>query len=268
MKRILIILTSIAAIVLPMLAFAPAASAATGVVTNGMAWTPNASKPSWADPNKPSDYCTLAVVGYDQYGNKVAISAAHCVSQSSADSPAGYLNGNYAPDGAPVYEWTPNNGPRKHIGNISYRSWNGTGYPVPAYPAPSATAFGTDYVVITLNSDADIRSNGPGARIDGVGVANPGLFTNMCKDGQTTGVTCGIVVGDSPSRIYTMGSSYQGDSGGPLFVAGTTKISGYVRGLAPSGTSFEYVKFSAVLNEINSPGSPFLVGKGFYPVNN
>ena len=39
MKRILIVLASIAAFVLPMLAFAPAAQAATGVVTNGAGWT-------------------------------------------------------------------------------------------------------------------------------------------------------------------------------------------------------------------------------------
>lgn len=121
-------------------------------------------------------------------------------------------------------------------------------------------------MVIKLNADADIRSNGPGARIDGQGVANPGLFTNMCKDGIGSGITCGIVTGGSPTRIFTLGSSTGGDSGGPLFVAGTTKISGYVKGF--NGTSFEYVKFSAVLNEINSPGSPFPVGKGFVPVYN
>ncbi|WP_336882856.1 hypothetical protein [Rhodococcus globerulus] len=40
------------------------------------------------------------------------------------------------------------------------------------------------------------------------------------------------------------------------------KIVGYVCGPG------EYVKFSAVLNEINSPGSPFPEGKGFNPVNN
>ncbi|WP_255312527.1 hypothetical protein [Rhodococcus tukisamuensis] len=39
-------------------------------------------------------------------------------------------------------------------------------------------------------------------------------------------------------------------------------------GLAASTTSFEHVKFSAVLNEINSPGSPFPVGKGFMATNN
>ena len=262
MKRILILLASIAAFVLPMLAFAPAAQAATGVVTNGTGWTGSLTA------NGPENRCTLAAVGYDQYGNKIAISAAHCVSQSPGPLPGGgWSNGNYVPDGGPVYEWTPNNGPRKHIGNIAYRSWNGTGYPVPVDQV-NPNSFGTDYVVIKLNADADLRSNGPGARIDGIGVANPGLFTNMCKDGIGSGITCGIVVGDSPTRIFTAGLSTGGDSGGPLFAAGTTKISGYVRGIAASGTSFEYVKFSAVLNEINSPGSPLPEGKGCSPVNN
>ncbi|MGO4203638.1 hypothetical protein AB4Z09_18175 [Rhodococcus sp. TAF43] len=260
MKRILIVLASIAAFVLPMLAFAPAASAATGVVTNGMGWTGSLTS------DAVESRCTLAAVGYDMHGNKIAISAAHCVSQGPGQVPGlPYSNGNYVPDGGPVYEWTSNNGPRKHIGNIAYRSWNGTGYPVPVDQVNPATSFGTDYVVIKLNADADIRSQGPAARIDGIGVANPGLFTNMCKDGIGSGITCGIVVGDSPTRIYTLGSSTGGDSGGPLMVAGTTKISGYVKGFT---TSFEYVKFSAVLNEINSPGSPFPEGKGFNPVNN
>jgi hypothetical protein len=38
------------------------------------------------------------------------------------------------------------------------------------------------------------------------------------------------------------------------------------RGLV--GLGFEFVKFPAVLNEINSPGSPFPVGKGFVVTNN
>ncbi len=64
MKRILILLASIAAFVLPMLAFAPAAQAATGVVTNGTGWTGSLTA------NGPENRCTLAAVGYDQYGNK------------------------------------------------------------------------------------------------------------------------------------------------------------------------------------------------------
>jgi len=254
MKRILIVLSSIAALLLPMLAFAPTASAATGIVTNGMAWTANASYPGAPSTlDKPfGDYCTLAVVGYDMHGNKVAISAAHCVSQN--------VNGNWAPDGSPVYEWTPNNGPRKHIGHISYRSWNGVGYPVDPNQV-NAGSFGTDYVVIKLNDDADIRSNGPAARIDGIGAANP--FGVMCKDGQSTGVTCGWITGQNATRINNLAVGFNGDSGGPAWVdTNPGKIVGYVR--APG----EYVKFAAVLNEINSPGSPFPVGKGFYPVNN
>ncbi|NKS33109.1 hypothetical protein GS534_24080 [Rhodococcus hoagii] len=182
----------------------------------------------------------------------MAISAAHCVNLKDR---------NYVPDGAPVYQWTPNNGPRKHIGNISYRSWNGTGFPVDLANANQPGAHGTDYVVIKLNDDAVLSSNGPGARIDGIGAANPAGV--MCKDGQSTGITCGWITGQNATRINNLAFSYSGDSGGPAWIdTNPGKIVGYLRGFG------EYVKFSAVLNEINSPGSPFPVGKGFYPVNN
>ncbi|NMM92673.1 hypothetical protein B2J88_52100 [Rhodococcus sp. SRB_17] len=90
--------------------------------------------------------------------------------------------------------------------------------------------------MIKLNNDADLRSNGPGARIDGVAAANPAVFSNHCQDG--------------------------GDSGAPAYQG--TQIIGMNRAL--SGVVFEFVKL--VLYEINSPSSPFPVGKGFVVTNN
>ncbi|MBT2270662.1 S1 family peptidase [Rhodococcus qingshengii] len=256
MKKLLGFLACLAVVLGTFLANAPAASAATGVISNGIAWTPNASYPGLPGmtPDKPlGDYCTLAVVGTDNSGNKVAISAAHCVSVEGA---------NYVPDGSPIYSWTPNNGPREHIGTIAYRSWNGTGYPVPASQSNNPGAFGTDYVVIKLNNDAVLTSNGPGVRIDGLGSSNPSGV--MCKDGQSTGVTCGWITGQNATRIFNLGLIGPGDSGGPAYQG--TNIVGYNRSW--NGGTFEYVKFSAVLAEINSPGSPSPIGKGFVVTNN
>lgn len=257
--RAFVALVAPIALLFSLVAFAPTASAATGIVTNGMAWSPNAVYPGTpgTTPDKPlGDYCTLGAVGYDQYGNKVAITVAHCVNVKDV---------NYAPDGAPIYRWQPGTGVRQQIGTIAYRSWNGTGFPVLPADSNNPTAHGTDYLVIKLNDDADIRSNGPGARIDGIGAANPAGV--MCKDGQSTGVTCGFILGQNASRIFNLGTIGPGDSGGPAWVdTNYGKIVGMNRSW--NGSTFEYVKFSAVLNEINSPGSPFPVGKGFYPVNN
>ncbi len=90
-KRVL--LTALAACAALAPAFAPAAAAATdtatadtatatGTVSNGIGWT---AKPD-AGPSNPmqnQEYCTLGVVGTDALGNKIAISAGHCVSAAA-----------------------------------------------------------------------------------------------------------------------------------------------------------------------------------------
>lgn len=237
MKRILIVLASIAAFVLPMLALAPGAQAqaATGVVTNGMAWTAN---PSAGPPGVVVPYCTLGVVGTDSSGNKIAISARHCVQD--------VFN---APDGADVYRYLPT-GTGGKIGTIAYRSANS---PVSAH--------GTDWVVIKLNADADLFSNGPGIRIDGVNTSTPALGQVLCKDGVTTGVKCGAIYNVTPGRIYSFAIASGGDSGGPAYIdTAYGKIAGMVRGPG------EFIRFSAVLSEINGQANP--VGKGFVATNN
>ncbi|MGO4202605.1 hypothetical protein AB4Z09_12800 [Rhodococcus sp. TAF43] len=237
MKRILIVLASIAAFVLPMLAFAPAAQAQmpTGVVTNGMAWVPNPNAvPNATDP----PYCTLGLVGTDSSGNKIAISARHCVE----------AKGMYF-DGAPVYRWLANGTAGAQFGTIAHRS-SGT----------HLGGYGTDWVVIKLNADADLFSNGPGARIDGIG--NPPAFPQvLCKDGVTTGVKCGVVTGTSPGRIASIAFALGGDSGGPAWIdTNYGKIVGLVRGPG------EFISIHAVLSEINSGTNP--VGKGLVVTNN
>lgn len=243
MKKIILLFLSTIAIVLPMWAFAATASAQTGVaVSNGIAWTPNSSLPPGGQPDKPlSDYCTMGVVGTDQSGNKIGISAGHCVESVA--------------DGAPIYRWTPNNGPREQIGTLAYHSGGATS--------------GVDYSVIKFNNDAVLSSNGPGARIDGIGPSNPvGIH---CKDGQSTGVTCGqiITANTTPTRFFSYTTAGPGDSGGPAFQSNSifgsnTKIVGLTRGIQGSG--FEYIRFSAVLADIATNPNP--AGDGFVVTNN
>lgn len=213
MKKLLVSLTAAAALACSGLVMAPAAQAAP-VVSNGIAWTPNPSLPAGTAPDKPlSDYCTMGWVGYGPGGDKVGLSAAHCVAGK--------------PDGAPIYRWTPNNGPRELIGHIGFRDED------------------VDWVVIRFVSNATVTANGPALRIDSIGVNNPG--GNSCKDGQSTGVTCGWIISQNATRIYTFGAAGPGDSGGPL--AQGNSIIGLTRGVTLQG--FEYIKIAPVLRSLN-----------------
>lgn len=215
MKKILVSLTAAAALVFSGLIMAPAAQAAP-VVSNGIAWSPNAQYPGLpALPDKPfGDYCTMGWVGYGPGGDKVGVSAAHCVAGK--------------PDGAPVYRWLPGTGGgRELIGHIGFRDNN------------------VDWVVIRFVSNAIVTANGPALRIDSIGVDNPA--GNSCKDGQSTGVTCGQIVGQNATRIFTTGYAFNGDSGGPL--AQGNSIIGLTRGATQQG--FEYIKIAPVLRWLN-----------------
>ncbi|WP_213015196.1 MULTISPECIES: hypothetical protein [unclassified Rhodococcus (in: high G+C Gram-positive bacteria)] len=209
---------------------APAASA-TGVVSNGIAWTDDLNPA----PHPPGiiEFCTMGVVGIDSLGNKIGISAAHCVDGT--------------PDGAPVYRYAPT-GPREQIGNIAYRSPGG--------------GTGVDWVVIRLNADAVLTSNGPSARVDGIGASSP--VGPLCKDGAGTGVHCGSITSQNPTRLYSNAQSGGGDSGGPV-LQNNTEIVGMVRGFDTALFAFEYIKFAAVLDGINAQFNP--VGKGFVVTN-
>ncbi|SED54108.1 hypothetical protein SAMN04490239_8700 [Rhodococcus koreensis] len=209
----------------------PTASA-TGVVSNGIPWTDDLNP----IPQPPGviDFCTMGVVGTDSIGNKIGISAAHCVDD--------------APDGAPVYRYTPT-GPREHLGNIAYRSPGG--------------GTGVDWVVIRLNADAVLTSNGPSARVDGIGASDP--VGPHCKDGAGTGVHCGSITSQNMTRFYSNAQSGGGDSGGPV-LQNNTEIVGMVRGFDTALFAFEYIKFAAVLDGIYAQPNP--VGKGFVVTNN
>lgn len=238
-KRVL--LTALAACAALAPALAPAAAAATdtatadtatadtatatGTVSNGIGWT---AKPD-AGPSNPmqnQEYCTLGVVGTDALGNKIAISAGHCVS-AAAGGAADF------PDGSTVYRFGPS-GTGDPIGTVAYRDPR------------------IDYVVIELNPDAVLSSDGPEARIDSLGPAHPDGI--LCKAGVRTGLTCGPIYGQEAQRISSFVTANGGDSGGPAFVNGSQLV-GMTR--AP----FEFVDIAAVLGGIEAQSNP--VGKGF-----
>jgi hypothetical protein len=216
---------------------APAASAATGLVTNGIAWTANAAP--IPDPARRRDYCTMGAVGTDSSGNKVGISAAHCISDF--------------PDGATVYRWAPDAAGRTPIGTLAHRG--------------NHVDSATDWVVMRLNDDAVLSSNGPGARITGIAPANIPQLTIGCKDGITSGVTCGVITARSTSFYYNLAWMDRGDSGGPFFIndfdwAGINikLTSGF-----PGVPGAVYLRATKILADIEAQSNP--VGKGFAIAN-
>lgn len=229
-KRALLTALATFAALAPALALAPAASAATGTVSNGIGWT---AKPD-AGPSNPmanQEYCTLGAVGTDALGNKIAISAGHCVSAAAGGA-------TEYPDGSTVYRFGAS-GTGAPIGTIAYRD-------------PSI-----DYVVIRLNADAVLSSNGPEAPIDSIGPANPDGM--LCKAGVRTGLTCGPIYGQEAMRINSFVTANGGDSGGPAFVNGSQLV-GMTRG------PFEFIDIAAVLGSIEAQANP--VGKGFTVTDN
>ncbi|MDH6281612.1 hypothetical protein [Prescottella agglutinans] len=228
-KRILLTAAAALAALAPALAIAPTASAATGTVSNGIGWT---AKPD-AGPSNPmqnQEYCTLGVVGTDNLGNKIAISAGHCVSAVAGGA-------TEFPDGATVYRFG-SSGTGAPIGTIAYRDPH------------------IDYVVIKLNPDTVLTSTGPEARIDSIGPSHP--EGTLCKSGVRTGLTCGPIYGQAAPRINSFATANGGDSGGPAFVNGSQLV-GMTRG------PFEFIDFSAVLDSIAAQANP--IGKGFVVTN-
>ncbi|MDW5597412.1 hypothetical protein VSS74_23895 [Conexibacter stalactiti] len=218
---------------------APAASAATGVVSNGIAWTTHATP----DPDNPNDYCTLGAVGTDSSGNKVGISAVHCIWRE--------------PDGATVYRWARTAAGRTPIGRLSHRG---------DYSTPPS-GFTADWVVMQLNDDAVLTSNGPGARITGIAPATLPSATIGCKDGITSGVTCGLITAVSTANYWNLAYVAAGDSGGPFFVndhdwAGINF--GWTTGF-PGVPGAVYVRATKILSDIEAGTNP--VGKGFRITN-
>lgn len=172
--------------------------------------------------------CTLTTIGDDAAGRLVGITAGHC------GVPGDLIGAEYLPEAGAV------------------------GRVVSSVP-------GLDYAVIEFDRGRVAPTNRIGnVTITGVGapLSFPGI---MCKEGRTTGNTCGISYGEifQNDRTYTQICVNQGDSGGPV-VAGTTLV-GMVNAylgvpcIGPQvGTNIQ-----TVFDDINRGGG---VGTGFSPV--
>jgi hypothetical protein len=181
--------------------------------------------------------CTMGPVGTDSSGRLIGITAGHCHGTDDV-----YIPGQ------------PDIGP---IGRYAYVSQE------QAYH---------DYAVIEFDPAMVIlSSNGPELRIDRVSDGGlPPIGSNVCKDGRTTGKSCGLVTSNADGLVRSYAMNLAGDSGGPLVIArndGTaTEWAGIVCRIALTAPPFIYTSAKNILEDLETHG-PDAPGVGFKPVN-
>ena len=173
--------------------------------------------------------CTLTTIGNDGAGRLVGLTAGHC-----------------GGPGATVWaEADPAAGP---VGRFTYTNPN------------------LDYAVVEFDRGKVIPVNRIGnVTIAGLGV--PSQFPNIvCKEGRTTGNTCGITYGDvfqTGVETWTQMCVVEGDSGAPVVLGNTLvgMVNAYlaVACLGPEvGTNM-----NVIMNDLNSQR---IVGSGYRPI--
>ncbi len=184
-------------------------------------------------------YCTLATIGHDKTGDLVGFTAASC---GGPDSP------------------------------VVAEGWENLG-PVGTVVAPANTPR-LRYVVIKFDP-AKITpiASFAGFVINGIG-PDPEHGQPECRLGAATGEFCSdraTFPGPGPGRSMNGGNYQPGDNGGPVtsngLLVGMIWNGIYLHmfdvPVAP-GWSTGIVKFSAILDDVNSTGGP---GAGFTPIS-
>lgn len=135
--------------------------------------------------------CTLTVVGNDEAGRRIGLTAGHC--------------GNV---GDPV---------------LSADSWQ-------LGPAGTVVAKdpGENFAVVELGSQVELTNAYGGMKVSGAGGQAIGQFEQLCKKGVATGYTCGVTWTSQPDQAITQLCAGAGDSGGPVVADG--RVVGSVTG--------------------------------------
>ncbi|TSE00295.1 trypsin-like peptidase domain-containing protein [Skermania sp. ID1734] len=171
--------------------------------------------------------CTLTTIGHDGAGNLVGLTAGHCG------------------DAGAVVKAEYN---REVVGRFVYSNHD------------------LDYAVIRFDPAAVIPVNHVG-HVTITGMGNPAQFGNVvCKEGRTTGNTCGIVWGDvfnTNQETWSQVCVVEGDSGSPV-VIGSTLVGMVNAYLATPCIGPEVgTNINAVLGDMNARGG---VGSGYRPI--
>ncbi|WP_040800141.1 S1 family peptidase [Nocardia higoensis] len=173
--------------------------------------------------------CTVTTVGHDNAGRLVGLTAGHC-----------------GEAGAQVYSETdPGAGV---IGRFVYSN-------------PTL-----DYAVIQFQPGAITPVNRVG-NVTITGIGAPAQFPMIvCKEGRTTGNTCGLAYGDifgSNVETWAQMCVVEGDSGAPV-VVGTTLVGMVNAYLAIACFGPEVgTNMTAIIDDLNARGD---IGAGFRPI--
>lgn len=173
--------------------------------------------------------CTLTTIGRDGAGNLVGLTAGHC--------------GNA---GATVR--AESNTKFGFVGHVTYSNPN------------------LDYAIIKFDPARVVPINRVG-NVTITGLGNPAQFPNIvCKEGRTTGNTCGITWGDvfaSNTETWTQMCVIEGDSGAPVVIGSTLvgMVNAYL-GAACIGPEVG-TNMNAIIGDMNAHGG---VGAGFRPI--
>ncbi|NNH70259.1 peptidase S1 [Nocardia uniformis] len=185
--------------------------------------------------------CTLAAVGYDADDNLVGITNAHC----SYDTHGNQWLGDEVVHAAHLNEPEPGGVNVEVIGTVAYISGGN-----PVVPGPNGV--GLDYAVIVFDKSMVI----PTATIGDTTIRRiaepPPPGTVLCKQGVTTGRTCGVMIGTIGPYILNTVTEFTGDSGAPIVVDDAVVGIQWVTGAASSMT--------AIMADLDSRGG---VGSGF-----
>ncbi|MFD4357953.1 serine protease [Nocardia sp. NPDC058518] len=173
--------------------------------------------------------CTLTTIGFDGSGQLVGFTAGHCaVAGAGVSAEADQEAGS--------------------VGTVAFTSTD------------------LDYAVIRFDAGLVNPVNYVGSTsITGVGL--PAQFPAVaCKEGRTTGQTCGLVYGDvfgGANWTLTQICVIVGDSGAPVVVGSTLVaiVNGYVA--VPCIGPQVGANFTRILDDVNSRGG---AGVGFHPI--
>jgi hypothetical protein len=183
-------------------------------------------------------FCTLTTIGHDKTGALIGFTSAHC-GGPGAEVAAGSAAGNTT------------------VGTMVAGNDN------------------LDYAVIRFDPDKVTPvSNFDSFAIDGIG-PNPASGQIACKQGRTTGNSCGVTwgPGQDPGTIVMQVCGRQGDSGAPVTV--NDLLVGMIHGAfsedlptcvvkyIPLHTPAVVMSINAVLADVDSKNRP---GAGFVPV--
>ncbi|MFI9507486.1 serine protease [Nocardia sp. NPDC052566] len=173
--------------------------------------------------------CTVTTVGFDGGGRLVGLTAGHC-----------------GDPGAKVYAEAARGAGQ--IGRFVYSNHD------------------LDYAIIEFDPGKVIPVNRIG-NVTITGIGGPAQFPMIvCKEGRTTGNTCGLAWGDvfqTNVETWSQMCVVEGDSGAPV-VVGTTLVGMVNAYLALACFGPEVgTTMSAIMGDINARGS---VGAGFRPI--